>query len=144
MLSPSARCLLAAGLLAGLWGLSLVPAPGGAHEGPVRILRFYASVGAVKPGEAARLCYAVENARKVSITPMPAALSQGVPSENHCLEIVPEHTTHYTLLAEGYDGTVALRSVTLAVQRTPVAPPQVSQYAGRRKMTTRTQSRTSS
>jgi len=26
---------------------------------------------------------------------------------------VPEHTTHYTLLAEGFDGTVAARSFTL-------------------------------
>ena len=56
----------------------------------------------------------------------------------------PEHTTHYTLLAEGFDGTVAARSFTLTVQ----PPPEVSspglQYALRRRSTTRTHSRTNS
>jgi hypothetical protein len=138
MLSRFGRGVLAVGLLVGLWGLTLVRTGAGLHEGPVRILRFYASAGAVKPGEAAQLCYAVENARRVSISPVLAALSQSVASERRCVEIVPEHTTHYTLMAEGYDGAVVVRSVTLAVERAPAAPPEVFQYAWRPRMTTRT------
>jgi hypothetical protein len=144
MLSRSGRVLGAIGLLVGLWGMSLMRTGGGRPSGPVRILRFYASVGTVHLGEAAQLCYVVENARKVSISPILASPSQSVPSEKRCLEIVPEHTTHYTLMAEGYDGTVAARSVTLAVERAPVAPLEVRQYALRRRITTRTQRRANS
>jgi hypothetical protein len=48
---------------------------------------------------------------------------------NHCLETVPEHTTHYTLLAEGYDGAVATKSFTLQVEAEEAPPPQVVNYA---------------
>jgi hypothetical protein len=51
------------------------------------------------------------------------------PFPNHCLEIVPEHTTHYTLLAEGYDGAVAAKSFTLQVEAEEDSPPQVVNYA---------------
>jgi len=50
------------------------------------------------------------------------------PSPNHCLEILPERTTHYTILAEGFDGRVATQSFTLPVQ-SPIAPPRPVQYA---------------
>jgi hypothetical protein len=42
---------------------------------------------------------------------------------------VPEHTTHYTLLAEGYDGAVATKSITLQVEVEEAPPPQVVNYA---------------
>ena len=54
MLSRFARIFLAVALLVALWGLSMARRPGSqvwvhpldtAHPGPVRILRFYASVG---------------------------------------------------------------------------------------------------
>ncbi len=109
------------GLMLALWGLSKVREPQnstwlrpiGTGPGPVRIIQFYASVGTVIAGQKALLCYGVENAKSVRISPM---LSGVYPSQNHCLEVVPEHTTHYTLLAEGYDGRVATQSFTLAVQ----------------------------
>ena len=104
-----------------------LPIWAGAPEtaGPVRILEFYASVGAILPGERAMLCYGVENAKSVRISP----ILRGVyPSSNHCLEIVPEHTTHYTLLAEGYDGVVATKSFTLQVAAEEAPPPQVLDY----------------
>ena len=44
------------------------------------------------------------------------------------MEIFPQHTTHYTLLAEGYDGSVASQSLTLPVQ-TPLTLPQLLQFA---------------
>src|ERR1017187_402807 len=148
MLSRFARLLLAVGLLVALWGLSVARRPGGevwvhpldTRPGPVRILRFYASVGIVTQGQTAQLCYSVQNARVVRISPMQSAW----PAQDRCFDVVPEHTTHYTLLAEGFDGTVAARSFTLAVQSLPAARPSAVQYAVRRRITTRTQSRTSS
>lgn len=133
MLFRFTRIWVALGALAALWGLTLTRRPEprvrirplGIRSGPVRILNFYASVGAVTIGEKALLCYGVENARSVRISPT----IQGVfPSPNRCLEIIPERTTHYTILAEGYDGGVATQSFTLPVQP-PVLKPRVVQYA---------------
>src|ERR1017187_10681983 len=148
MLSRFARMFLAVGLLVALWGLSLVRRPGGqvwvppwdAHPGPVRILRFYASVGTLAPGQTAQLCYSVENARLVRISPMQSAWR----ALDRCFDVVPEHTTHYTLMAEGFDGTVAARSFTLAVQSLPAPKPSGLQYAVRRRITTRSHSHTNS
>lgn len=152
MLSRFARILFSAGLLVALWGLSTARRPDGqvwvhpsvapsdAHPGPVRILRFYASVGTLAPGQTAQLCYAVENARLVHITPMQSAWR----ALDRCFDVVPEHTTHYTLMAEGFDGTVAASSLTLPVQSPPAARPSGLQYAVRRRITTSTHSRTSS
>jgi hypothetical protein len=152
MLSRFARIFLAVGLLVALWGLSQARRPGGqawldplvnpgvAHPGPVRILRFYASVGTLAPGQTAQLCYSVENARMVRISPMQSAWR----ALDRCFDVVPEHTTHYTLMAEGFDGTVAARSLTLPVQSPPAAGKPGLQYAVRPRITTRTHSRTSS
>ncbi len=90
-------------------------------SGPVRILQFYASAGAVLPGQTARLCYGVEHAKSVRISPL---LAEAYPSTRHCLDVVQQHTTHYTILAEGYDGAVATRSLTIPVA-TPPVPEQV-------------------
>ena len=148
MLSRFGRLFLAVGTLVALWGLSVARRPDGqvwvhpwdTHPGPVRILRFYASVGTLAPGQTAQLCYSVENARLVRISPMQSAW----PAQDRCFDVVPEHTTHYTLLAEGFDGTVAARSFTLSVQSLPAARPSGLQYAVRRRITTRTHNRTSS
>ncbi len=147
MLSRFARMFLAVGLLVALWGLSLVRPPGGqvwvtpwdAHPGPVRILRFYASVGTLAPGQTAELCYSVQNARLVRISPMQSAWR----ALDRCFEVVPEHTTHYTLMAEGFDGTVAARSLTLPVQSLPANSPDL-QYAVRRRTNAHTHRRASS
>ena len=102
-------------LLLAVWGLTRTREPGRAH-----ILRFYASTGAASPGQSVRLCYAVENARTVRISPL---VSGSYPARDYCLEVAPEHTTHFTLMAEGYDGSVDTRSFTLPVQKvTPVLP----------------------
>jgi hypothetical protein len=125
MLFRFTRLWVALGLVIALWTISssrntgsqVWIRPVGTHPGPVRILQFYASVGAILPGEKALLCYGVENARSVKISPD----LQGVyPSISHCMEIVPEHTTHYTILAEGFDGAVATKSFTLPVRVIPV------------------------
>lgn len=131
LFSAFSTVFVAVGLLVAMWGLSAVDRsdrrawvhPAG---GPVRILRFYASTGILTAGETARLCYSVENAKSVRISPM---IQEVYSLPDHCLEIVPEHTTHYTLLAEGYDGTVATKSFTLQVEAEETPPPQVVNYA---------------
>ena len=152
MLSRFASIFLAVGLLVALWGLSLARRPDGqvwvhpwvdpwdAHPGPVRILRFYASVGTLAPGQTAQLCYSVENARLVRISPIQSIWR----TQDRCFDVVPEHTTHYTLMAEGFDGTVAARSFTLPVLSLPAASSPRLQYAARPRITTRTHSPTSS
>ena len=133
MLFRFTRIWVALGALAALWGVAAIRRPEGRgtirplgmRSGPVKILNFYASVGAVTVGQTALLCYGVENAKTVRISPP----VQGVyPSVNHCLEIGPERTTHYTILAEGFDGRVATQSFTLAVQP-PLYKPRPVQYA---------------
>jgi hypothetical protein len=95
-------------------------------QGKVRILQFRASVGALTVGEKAQLCYGVANARSVRIAPMAVPV---YPSSNRCVEIGPRHTTHYTLMAIGWDGSVATRSLTLAVEAAPVEVPEPREYA---------------
>jgi hypothetical protein len=133
MLFRFTRIVVALGVLLAVWVLvglrrSGPPAsvrPLGTGSGPVRILQFYASAGSITIGQKATLCYGVENARSVWISPE----LQGVyPSIGRCVEILPQHTTHYTILAEGFDGGVATRSFTLEVQA-PVGPPRPEHYA---------------
>ena len=117
-----------------LWGLTLVRQtpnqvwirPLSTTPQPVRILRFYATVGRVVAGQSAQLCYSVENAKVIRISP---AVEHAYPSLGRCVEIHPDHTTHYTLQAEGFDGSIVTRSFTLAVQDTPMVPVQVRHYA---------------
>jgi len=118
---------LGIGLLAVMWGFGRMHlesgpwlrAPGTPPR-PVRILRFYASVGVLMTGEKAQLCYGVANAKSVHISPPLAGV---YPSASRCLEVGPEHTTHYTILAEGYDGRVAMQSLTLPVEKMPLRLP---------------------
>ena len=115
------RVVAAVALLAAVWAIGAVPdsavrswiPPVGGPRGPVRILRFYATTGSITLGDKAKLCYGVENAKSVRISP---SLEPVAPAANRCLDIVPEHTTHYTILAEGFDGNVVTRVITLVVE----------------------------
>lgn len=126
MLRSFTKIFSALVLLLVLWGLSeadsgrrsWVRLPG-SIPGHVRILQFRASVGSVAQGEKAQLCYGVENAKSVRISPVAARV---YPSANHCVEVVPQYTTHYMILAEGYDGSVATRSLILPVESGAPAP----------------------
>ncbi|HUK18093.1 MAG TPA: hypothetical protein VLW65_16825 [Bryobacteraceae bacterium] len=118
------KLLAAISLMVAVWALSPQGAlirtssagswvrPSGAAPGPVKILQFYSSVGSIKAGEKALLCYGVENAKSVRIAPL---MEGEAPSANRCLEVSPVHTTHYTILAEGFDGHIAMQSLTLPV-----------------------------
>src|SRR5580704_11185620 len=118
------RIVAALAIMAAAWGVGAVPdssvrawiPPVGAPRGPVRILRFYATTGSLAPGDKAQLCYGVENAKSVRIAP---SIVPVTPAANRCLDIVPDRTTHYTILAEGFDGNVVNRSLTLVVETEP-------------------------
>ena len=133
MLFRFTKFWIAIGLMVALWGLGKVrePQPGtgirpvGTKPGPVRIVQFYASVGTLTMGNSALLCYGVENARTVKITP---ELDNVYPAHSHCVEIAPVHTTHYLMVAEGYDSKVDTRSFTLEVHPA-IVPPLVQKYA---------------
>jgi hypothetical protein len=121
------RAVAAVALLVAAWGVGAVPdsalrlwiRPVGGPRGPVRILRFYATTGSIAPGGKAQLCYGVENAKTVRIAPSIAGVA---PAANRCLDIVPDRTTHYTILAEGFDGHIVNRSLTLVVETAPTRP----------------------
>jgi len=118
------RVVAAVVLMAAAWGVGAIPdsalrswiPPVGAPHGPVRVLRFYATTGSIALGDKAQLCYGVENAKSVRISP---SIGPVTPAANRCLDIVPDHTTHYTILAEGFDGSVVPRFVTLVVETAP-------------------------
>ena len=126
--------MLAILLMVGLWALSMARPAGdeswvraaGAARGPVRILSFYSTAGSLQAGQTAMLCYSVENARLVRIAPLMEGL---LPSSNRCLQVGPLRTTHYTIVAEGFDGHVAMRSLTLAVDTPPAPAPPPLNYA---------------
>ena len=133
MRRPGDKIVGGIALLLGLWGLSQLRMPeegSWAREpgapGHVRILQFHVSVGTLLIGQKAQLCYGVANARSVRITPVREAL---YPSLNRCMEIGPRHTTHYTLMAIGFDGSVATRSLILPVQTLPPEIPKVLDFA---------------
>lgn len=67
-------------------------------KAPPKILQFYASQGAIRPGESVTICYGVESAESVRIEPHVEDIT---PSLNRCIEATPAKTTLYTLTAAG-------------------------------------------
>jgi hypothetical protein len=81
----------------------------------VKITHFYASPGIVAPGENFLICYGVENARTVSISP---AVEPIKPVYNRCISATARSTTTYTLSAEGEGGSTS-NSLVVKVERKP-------------------------
>lgn len=87
---------------------------------PLKITQLYASPPELPRGEKALLCYGVEHAQSVWLSPPRQELS---PSPNRCIEIAPGKTTSYTLTAEDDHGKTATQSVTISVGA--AKPPKV-------------------
>ena len=81
-----------------------------------RITQFYATPAALARGEKALLCYGVENARTVWLSPPRQELSAALA---RCVEAAPSATTTYTLTAEGAGGQSATQQLTVAVGPPP-------------------------
>ena len=77
-----------------------------------KITQFYATTPTLPRGENGLLCYGVENARSVWLSPPRTEL---VPALAHCEEVSPTTTTKYTLTAEGAAGPAATSEVTITV-----------------------------
>jgi hypothetical protein len=77
------------------------------------IQSFYASPGAIRRGETARLCYGVANAKILTLEPQ----SEPVwPSYGHCVTVSPKKDTIYTLTATGADGHTVTQAVEVKVR----------------------------
>ncbi|MGA3097359.1 MAG: hypothetical protein ABSF25_12950 [Bryobacteraceae bacterium] len=87
----------------------------------VRINQFYSTVATLHPGEKELLCYGVENARAVWLSPPRRQVSAAY---SRCVEATPAATTTYTLTAEGLDGVTAIRRLRVAVGAAPPAGPR--------------------
>jgi hypothetical protein len=82
----------------------------------VTITQFYAAQPMLPRGLKGNLCYGVEHASKVELTP---AVEQLWPSPVRCFEISPKQKTTYTLTAYGEDGSKASKTVEVTVGAPP-------------------------
>src|SRR5205814_780596 len=90
---------------------------GTAAAAPARITQFYTTTPTLPRGESGLLCYGVENAKSVWLSP---PRKQLVAAMTHCEEISPAATITYTLTAEGSGGPAATMDLTVNV-----GPPHV-------------------
>lgn len=65
------------------------------------------------------LCYGVENAAKVTLTP---AVDEVWPSPSRCVQIRPDKEARYTLTATGADGKSEVKTVDVSSVEIPPAP----------------------
>jgi hypothetical protein len=91
-------------------------APAAKAVRPARITQFYATDKMIPRGLEGKLCYGVENAKKLELNPP----SQDVwPSPARCFEISPQRKTTFTLTAYGEDGSRDEKSVEVKVGGEP-------------------------
>lgn len=74
---------------------------------------FYAAPGTVHRKESAQLCYAVANAKTVTLDP---PVAEVWPSHTRCFDVNPSKTTTYTLTIRGDSSETKTASVTVQVQ----------------------------
>jgi hypothetical protein len=79
---------------------------------PVRITQFYATAPKLSRGDKELLCYGVENAKTVWLSPPRQELTASV---SRCVEVNPSSATTYTLSAEGATGQPATQEVNVDV-----------------------------
>jgi hypothetical protein len=82
--------------------------------GGLKILSFYATPGAIHPGEHASLCYGVTGAQRVHMEP---AIEELHPALSYCMQVSPAKDTEYKLIAEDTAGHSTTSSMTIRVIR---------------------------
>jgi hypothetical protein len=80
--------------------------------GSLKILSFYATPGAIRRGDQARLCFGEIGAQSVRLEPAIEALH---PALSYCLQVSPTKNTEYKLIAEDGAGHSATSTVTIRV-----------------------------
>src|SRR5579863_8038917 len=93
--------ILTAILCGGCGSVSAPPKPQPKASEPAKITQFYAPDTKIPKGVKGELCYGVEHAAKVELSP---AVEDVWPSPTRCFEISPKENTRYTLTATGADG----------------------------------------
>ena len=88
------------------------PAPQQRAAPAVKITQFYANPLSIGKGEKAMLCYGVENAAAVRLSPPGETVW---PSPSRCFDVAPAATTTYTLTAEDSQGHSASRTAEVVV-----------------------------
>jgi hypothetical protein len=115
MLTP-ARILPAVAVLAlaGCGGAPQAPTAASAPKGALepKITQLYAPEPTVAAGESAKICYGVENAKTVVLSPPTQELSAALA---RCVEVEPKATTTYTLAVEGGEGKRVTQDITISV-----------------------------
>jgi len=107
---PAAWALLV--LSVGCSNQPATPPPAATSTTPVRITQFYATAPKFVPGEKELLCYGVENAKRVWLSPPRQELSAAL---SRCVEVHPERETTYTLTAEDEAGKTVTQEVQIGV-----------------------------
>ena len=110
---PLSRWVLSAlsGLILG--GCSTAPKPIAESvkpSDPPRITQFFTTTPQVPKGEKGMLCYGVENAKSVWLSPPKQELSAAI---SRCVEVEPAGLTTYTLTAAGADGKTVTQDLAL-------------------------------
>lgn len=85
-------------------------------QAPPKITQFYASPAAVPSGDRSLLCYGVEGAASVSLTPEVEAIK---PALSRCIEVRPKTTTEYVLSARSPAGQTEARTVVTVDPKAP-------------------------
>ena len=105
------------------------PTPRSSKEVPketpaqVKILQFYAGSLQVARGDSVKLCYGVEDAASVRIEPL---VEQLKPGYNRCIDVTPQRTTTYRLVAQGVNSGTLSESVTVEVVAASQTPEVVA------------------
>ena len=81
----------------------------------LKILTFYAMPAAIAPGQSASMCYGVNAATKVTISP--AVGGSIYPAYSRCLQVSPNRSTEYVLTAEDNAGHQVQQKLDLKVIR---------------------------
>lgn len=84
-----------------------------------KITQFYATPSVIPKGTTGSLCYGVENASKVALSP---AVDEVWPSPSRCVQIRPDKETRYTLTATGANGNTDVKTVEVSSVVIPPAP----------------------
>lgn len=88
----------------------------------LKISQFYVSPPEFVEGGKALLCYGVQNAKTVRVEP---AVDGVWPSSNRCVEVAPQRTTRYKLIAESADGQVETSFTDVKVNTNAALLPKV-------------------
>jgi hypothetical protein len=104
--------ILGAAVLTGCRGQQPPPKTAPKTVESVKITQFYTSTPQIARGEKGLVCYGVENAKTVWLSPPRQELSAAL---SRCVDVTPEATTTYTLTAEGETGQRATQDLTVAV-----------------------------